>query len=806
MILCVGRGYVDEYINIVVRNYLSNNGRIALIKNLHFNGNILSVDDIDLKLPDNTRVHIKDLRVVFNLPAFSRLDLNITTSNVALVDNNNAHVISSKLRINYSVKLSSLSSEAITFFDQINSGNLTNASGVCTFKGVTLNNKEISCKLSDATASMEASSQITKSFGKISQLNAKLTLVNIPISLYHLVETFFPDNGVSTFLRDYIKSGNIVRGDLYLKLDEEFFTASKLSPDNLKGDFDINDLELRYDEYFPALKNSDLKVSVLGPLIKFIINKSYTSNTVISDGQVELNWVGFDNSKFIVTGNASGPVVDLTDFIPERALINAKSNSIDLRHMTGKADSKILIIIPLAPNTKNSFNISTEIQNAELSILRDNINCKKFKISGVFNGDEVILKGRGQINGMDSDFDYKYNFLDQSDYDHLLKVKSNIRDINNKKLGIVKLNDGNALFNFEYKSKNAKSVINAESNLKNLDFYINKISIHKPRGQNANITFNGDMKSVSEGVVKFKLKGENNLEISGDIHLGNNKLKAVFPVVKYNNTNISGEVEFGKDSLTTQIFGKSLDLSHADMMTFLEKDHDAHIENKLKVNIDKILLKNDVNLSDVKLNIYCDKIRCYQGYLDSKIGSRFLKMLLKTFKDKEEWVITSNNAGAVFNGIGMYKNMKFGKMFVTLNTSREEVKSGEIIPILDGTFSLKRFVITDMPFVVRLISFHSMLTKLITKKDYVVFDDMNGNLSYKNNLMAISNVLADGMHFDLTMDGTIDTKTQIIKLKGHVIPSFGFSMVIKKLPILDKVFSGVQRKGIFVPYSIEQKY
>ena len=250
-------------------------------------------------------------------------------------------------------------------------------------------------------------------------------------------------------------------------------------------------------------------------------------------------------------------------------------------------------------------------------------------------------------------------------------------------------------------------------------------------------------------------------------------------------------------------------LSNADMMQFLEKDKES-TNSELKVKVEKIRLKNNIYLDNLFLTIKCNKSRCYKGYLDSKIGSKYFKMLLKPFAGREEWVITSTNAGALFKGFGLYDNMKAGVMLVILNTKRQEVKTGEIVPILDGTFTFRNFVIVDTPFLTRLVSFVSLpgLKNLVTNNKDVIFRIMNGKFAYDKDIINITESSAEGPFFDFTLQGRVNTLEHKIDIGGNVIPSmYGLSTILKSIPLLGRVFSGGHRKGlIFAPYSVHQNY
>ncbi|MFV9948608.1 MAG: transporter AmpG 3, partial [Rickettsia conorii subsp. raoultii] len=147
--------------------------------------------------------------------------------------------------------------------------------------------------------------------------------------------------------------------------------------------------------------------------------------------------------------------------------------------------------------------------------------------------------------------------------------------------------------------------------------------------------------------------------------------------------------------------------------------------------------------------------------------------------------------------------MQNGQININLNTKRYEVKKGEIVPILDGKFSIKHFTVVDTPFLTRLVSFVSLpgFLSSITNNKNILFEDMSGKFNYRGNIITIFDTEAHGPFFDFTMTGNIDTKQQLIMVKGNVIPSFFLiSTIVTKIPVVGKIFSKV------APYSLKMKY
>ncbi|WP_323737808.1 YhdP family protein [Candidatus Trichorickettsia mobilis] len=769
-------GYFDRYIKVALESYLSN---------------------------QHLQITIGELKTTAGIININKLLLNT---------NDNQQIVQSNVSINYNFKLLQLVADAQITFDQIDLSTLFNthqdlstaSSAVCQYSYNVLN------KLTTTDCNLQLAHESYLSINSIIGSNNIVvngTIKNIPLILHKIVGKIFPENEVVLFIDEYIKAGDLTNGKFNLNLDDEFFNKHIITPDNLSGKFNVQNVEFKYDNVFPALKDADLEVLLSGYDLHILLKQAYSSKSLISNGHITLDWQHPDSAAVLVNAISKGPTVDLIDFVSSEVINELKASSIDLKKLDGVANSTIEIIIPLNPLIKNSYNISTEVSDANLEIFDRNLKISNSHIKGKFDGSTVILNGRGKINNFDSSFNYQHNLIDQQEFSNILQVKTTISGPNHN-LGFVNLLSGNAIINLEYKSNHDHANISLTSDLKNLEFYLNKISIHKLVGEKANLKLTTNLLKPKR-TLDFKLIGDNNLNLSGSITISGKKYQLLLPIITHYDTNIKGEVNIEPGNFTAKIQGSQLDLSQANMLQFLEKNKE-NTDTNLKVEIDRIKLKHNIWLDDVVMKVKCDQVRCFKGYLDSKIGSKFLKMLLKTFDNKEEWVITSNNVGAVFKSIGIFNDMKAGTMLLTLTTSRQQVKIGEIIPILDGSFTFRRFVVTNMPFLTKVVSFVSLpgFINSITNNKNIVFADMTGNFSYQNNIINISDAVADGPYFDFTMAGNIDINNHKIKLRGQVIPSlFGISNIIKHVPILGSLPVKGHHRGIFsAPYAIEHKY
>lgn len=815
LFMSANQGYLDKPIKKLVIFYLSKTGQKILIGNLHVKNNNLSIDEMLVDLDKNNKARLQNVTANFLIQDIINKPLIVSNINVEdysiIAIQTDQVIINAKINSTLTIDLvnnkinTQLSISSINMVSLLDSfgKKLPIGQGSCNYNSKMLVGSKISagCRFSfDETAYLEFSSSLHND-----HLRASGSAQNIPITVYKFAERIIPNNEISLFLQEHIKDGSLRKAEFNLDFDiKQTLEQNLLSKEALNAKLHIVDLEYKYDKDFPTLKKIDSDITISGAHTELIINKAYSSNSLIS-GLVTFDWKGIDNSDFIIDAIAKGTTSDLIDFILIEDYNAIKKQGIDLKTITGKAQTTIKLKIPISPDIKNSYNVTSTISGVNGTAFDNNIVLRNASITGTFNGDKINLTGRGKVNNFNSKFTYSHNMTDHNNYDYkdLLTVQTNIIG-DRKKIGILKIVSGRTTLNFEYKrKKDGTNIIGMTSNLKDLEFYLDKIAIYKKLYKEASLNVTGKLQDRSNGKISFDLVGEDGLKITGNIGFKGKKYSIDIPVIRYNTAQLSGRLFLDDDSFNSEIKGSSLDLAHTDMIQFLEKVGEGRKTN-LKVNIDKIRLKNDIWLDQFNLQINCNKLKCFSGSLNSKIGTRSFKMLLIDKKDIEErWIITCDNAGALLKGIGVYNNMKSGTINLTLDTKRHEVKKGEIIPILDGQFSINRFVVTDTSFFTRIasfVSFPGFMSVIVNNKD-IMFNEMKGEFSYIGNTVKILDTSATGPFFDFTMIGSIDTSKHKIKLKGNVIPSFFFlGSIITKIPVAGKIFSKV------APYSLELNY
>lgn len=804
LFLAANMGKLNQPIKTVLEYFLN----IELVE-LNFQDTTLTSKEVII-LSRNGKLLISGLKIHVGYSAGS-FDFTMDPGRVCITNNNDELIVDAKysgkfikniLKNNYSTELNFSN---IVISDLTDIHNKPYQNGLISYthhKSAHTHHIAFDLNFDNSTYLRASSDQDSK--------KVKVTGKNIPLGTYTIFEKIAPDNGLVKFFQEFIKNGYITEADFLLDINKEILTK-----DSIVGKVKIQKLDFSYDTDFPLLKNMDVDIDVVDSNVTFKINSAYSSALSLSQGLILMNWQGLDNTELKITAKAHGPATGLTGFISNTQHQEMNKANIDLRKIIGQANLDIYIDIPLKPGTKNIYNISADITGASLSIFKNYVNLTNASIKGVFNGDKVLLNGAGKINNFKSDLGFALNLTDKTEFSHKLDIKTYFKVLKDKadsknKIAFISLQGGESVIDFTYTNKDSKGLIAVDSDITGLDLYFDKLGIRKKKNDKSRLVISGAFTDPTKGKIDFSVSSQSGLKTNGTINIDSNKATANIKEIKHKQTNLSAKIVLDKNLFEANINGKTLDLSEADMLHFLEKERDGGA-TKLVLAIERVRLKDDIWLDDVKAKFECDNVRCFSGYIDSKIGSRSLEVLLAAKGDKEEWLVKCSNAGALLRGLDMYNSMRAGNLTLNLTTSRKEVKRGNIIPIHNGKFTFERFMLHDAPTMTRMVSFISLpgFISMISGNKDIAFLGMNGTFSFQNNILSIDNSFATGPYFDFTLKGTIDTKKRFMDIYGHVNPElYGISSVIGSIPLIGRIFTGNKNHQGLVSksYRLKEKY
>lgn len=810
-VYAVNNGKLNAPIKHALQYFLLKKGVNAQFVDLGFQHGSLTASQLKLKLGSSTGI-IDDFSIKMNFTggvSAAKFLLEVPSVKLALWDKNGEQIFQTDIGAKASVPV---------FWGRRNFELSLNGIKLSQIKDIDGHDLQAgSARYVSVRSPFVDKEQFDLNFGESVYLNLKnwsqnknklqLKGNNLPFMIYKFAANFLENSELIDFCEEFIKDG-------YVQNLNIVFDPNGSSKD-LFGSGEIRKLDFLYDPDYPILHDIGLDFEIKGSKFKFDIKNGCSSDILLSEGTMFMDWQGRDDTLLTLNTKGHGSVKSLVDFISQDQKNAMKKAKIDIEKAKGSVAVEGSIEIPLKRGTENIYDIKANIPDLAIDVFKDNVHLRGGNVSGVFDGNRLTLAGDGKINGFNSDINFVYNIKDTSKFDHKLDIKTRFKTIprkdkRNTKIGFVSLLGGDSIIDIEYVNKNSQGEILVDADISDLDLYFDKLGIRKKKNQQARAVIRGSFSDPTEGNLDFSVEGEGDIKINGDIIFKEEALQVNVSEIKAKGTDLSASLIESKGMVIIDLKGKSLNLSEADMLQFLEKERDEEA-TKISLAIDKVRLKNDIWLDDLDLMLECDKERCFAGYMNSRLGERLLEMLITANVTQENWLIKTGNAGALFKGIGIYETMKSGNLTLNINTSRREVKSGEIIPILDGSFVLDRFIASKTSMMSQLVSFTSFpgLLNIIRGSNSISFSGMSGNFSFDDDVLKIKNSAARGPYFNFNMHGYVDIQKRQVNLKGHVTPElYGISAAVRYIPVVGRILTGNEKhRGIIAaPYHIKEKY
>jgi hypothetical protein len=811
LIYAINNGKLNTSIKHGLQYYLSQKGISAQFVDCQFKDGVLTASEVKIKLVSSVG-SINNFAIKMGVTGgISSPKLLIETMPIILTlwDENGEQILQTDIRARKSVPLLFGHDDSDLELNNIKISKIKDIDN----KELNLGNARYMSKAESSFQKIEGSLQFGDSLylnlNNLDEDRSKLHIKaeKIPLMFYKFVSDIFPDNELASFCKEFVRNGYVQSIDIV--------SDQNYAVENTFGSAKISQLDFIYDKDYPILKDINLDVDIRGSKIKFDIKNGYSSDILLSEGVMFMDWHGRDETLLTINAKGHGSPKSLVDFIAQDQQDAMKKAGIDLGKAQGKVNADVDIKIPLKPGTKNIYNISANIQQLSLNIFKDNVRFHEGDISGIFDGDRVTLGGNGKINGFDSDINFIYNIKDISKFNHKLDIKTRFKAIpkkgkRNTKIAFISLLGGDSIIDIEYVNKDSLGRIMVDADISKLDLYFDKLGIRKNINDPARVVIKGAFSDPTTGSLDFSVTSEKGIKVIGDIILKDEVFQVNLNEIKTKETDLTANLVMKNGLVIVDLKGKVLDLSDADMLQFLEKERDDGA-TKLNLNINKVKLKNNIWLDDLQLTLECDKDRCFSGYMNSKLGTRLVEMLITASANHEKWLIKCGNAGALLKGIGIYDTMTSGNLIMNINTSRKEVKSGEIIPILDGSFVLDRFVLSETSIMSRLVSFTSFpgLLNIVRGNKNISFTGMTGKFSFTDDVLNIKNSAAEGPYFNFNMKGSVNIQDRHLDITGYVTPElYGVSSAARYVPIIGTILMGNKKhRGIIAaPYHIKERY
>ena len=156
-------------------------------------------------------------------------------------------------------------------------------------------------------------------------------------------------------------------------------------------------------------------------------------------------------------------------------------------------------------------------------------------------------------------------------------------------------------------------------------------------------------------------------------------------------------------------------------------------------------------------------------------------------------MLRSDNAGQVLKALNVLDAIRGGRLNMVAHFKPDSNDTFE------ADFELENFRVIEAPTAVRMMSVLSLagLYSLI-EGDGTFFDLGHARVEVRPGKQIIHQARASGEALAVDLVGVINTDTKEIEVSGALLPIYGFTKLIGKVPVLREIVTGVENDGFFV--------
>ena len=157
--------------------------------------------------------------------------------------------------------------------------------------------------------------------------------------------------------------------------------------------------------------------------------------------------------------------------------------------------------------------------------------------------------------------------------------------------------------------------------------------------------------------------------------------------------------------------------------------------------------------------------------------------------------IDAGNAGRMLRAVDLYSKIQGGDFRLSVDLPPPGAKSS-----LDGELKLKRFRVRNEAAFREIPQGRARSDGVFAKASRAnTFDFSSLKIPFKTrgDELRIRNALLKGNAIGASADGSVNTKTDAIRLGGTLIPAYGLNSIVSHVPLIGDILAGGKGKGVF---------
>ena len=606
-------------------------------------------------------------------------------------------------------------------------------------------------------------------------------------------------------------AGDVVDAGATLSLSVADLTEGTISLDAMSGTLKLKDTTIHHIAALPPVKNID--ASAVFSRDRFIakIRRGKSAGLIVTSAQVRLTDLRSDNERAEIDVTVGGSLADALTLVDRPPLGYATKFGLRPRTVTGKTETRLKFKFPVLndlPLGKVDIQTTSRLSNPRVPNLAFGQTVSAETLMLKVNKGGLELTGQAKIGGIGAAIKWTELFDEKEKYARRYEAKAVLSQAERDSIGLKNLSpflEGPFAVDLAVlQPRTGSKEIALKLALKDTKLWIPGFRWRKPAGREGiawlRMLVNADGKL---SVPEFSI-GSPGLSAKGSIDFDRYQRFTRMEVGNFTlgRTNLAGHVNSTSDGQ----FDVVIDGASLDAATFFQPDDAGSPGNKgqnnapslppvnLKVNIGRIWFVDKTPVDRVTGILKRDGSGWREVSLAGLVGdNQKVTLTYGTDTTAQTMVIRSDNAGNALRAMDILDTVQGGTMTLTASKKGQ----GANVP-WTGSVNVSDFVLVNAPLLAKVLTIASFsgIGDTLSGKG-IRFAKLETPFEFRDGVATIKNARTVGAELGFTAEGTVNTRTDTIKLSGTIVPAYTLNSVLGNIPVLGAILTGKKGSGIF---------
>lgn len=623
------------------------------------------------------------------------------------------------------------------------------------------------------------------------------TLVDLPVErLPELWPTALVPNG-REWVVEHVPAGEMTRATVDADLSWDGDQPADLRIERVDGTLAYRDLAVDYRAPLPPAVGISGSATFDAETLTFSVDQGMVADIEVNDGTVHLSALHGERPMARIELVALARIPSALQLIAGEPINALDAVNIDPGSLRGDASARLLFEFPMLGDLKFeevSYEVAARLVRVTDPAIVPGIGLADGDLTLRFKGDRLTYEGTARLNGVPAEISAVNDFSKDAPFSSRLAVSGTFPVAFWQGQG-VDLGDalgGQTPATVEQVQRDdGTGTVTVKADLTPARLDLPALGWSKPTGREGRLEARLGLRDGDVSGVESLSLSAPGLSVEASIGLDGGRPGTVrLQSLRFGETTLSGRVDLAGGVPRASLQGQTLDLRP--LLEQRGAGGGAMPAFVLDGSFGRVIVGDDLVLSDVRVDLTRGTGGWQSGSATARLGAAAVSAQLEPAPDGARITVTSGDAGALIEALFDEGRIAGGRL--TLAATLPENGA----PIA-GRVQVTDFNLVRAPILAKLLSVASLVGALdLLAGEGIRFTGMKARFSYAGGVLALADARASGPAIGLSLNGTVDTRRDVLDLDGLLTPLYAVNRVLSGIPLLGALLSGGDEEdGIF---------